>query len=133
MYQKAKYLTTISCNNLATLYLFCKDGKILIPVETKDYNPSSSIITLSNIAFAFNIKFINSKLNRMYDGSCSAQIALKRNDRVVNINTSPFVAAKAAALFNKPLLIEDRLVKTLGLKVTKEMIQEAIEYAPVSD
>ncbi len=133
MYQKAKYLTTISCDNLSTSYLFCKEGKILIPVETENYNPSSSIIALSSIAFAFDIKFINSKLNRMYNGSCGAQISLKRNNRVVNINTSPFVAVKAAALFNKPLLIEDRLVKTLGLKVTKEMIQEAIEYAPVND
>lgn len=133
MYQKAKYLTTISCNNLSTSYLFCKEDKILIPIETKNHDPSTFILTLKSIAFAFNINFIGSKLNRLYDGTCGAQILLRRNNRVVNINTSLPVAAKASELFNKPLLIENRLIKTLGLKVTKEMIQEAIEYTPVSN
>ncbi|GIW69399.1 MAG: hypothetical protein KatS3mg101_0146 [Patescibacteria group bacterium] len=130
MYKKAKYITTISEKDKKITYLLCKNPQTLVPLELKDESNFAypDFKTLCNhILNALKTRVVCAKIYRYQDDVFYSYITFKRNGICVDVNAHPVVALKMCKIFGAPVLINEQIVKILGLKITRQMVQRALE------
>ncbi len=130
MYKEAKYITTICEKDKKTTYLLCRNPQTLIPLELKDeatcaYPNFKTLCT--HILNALKAKVVCAKIYRYQDEIFYSYITLKQNGNSIDVNAPPIVALKACQIFGAPLLVNEAIVNGLGFRITKQMIEEALE------
>lgn len=133
MYKKAKYITTVPGENKKTAYVLCKNPNILLPIEVRDgerYAYPNIPTLLSHILNVLSAEIVMIKIFKYCSDLLYTYLTLKVGKRLVEINVAPDTAVKISALFKIPIYVNEKVVKDLGLRVTREMILKALESSP---
>ena len=129
MYKPVKWITTIANQIVHTIYLYSRDESILIPIKTNIRNQKPRTLeTLKLLLSIFEIKPIATKICLPETGSYHTQLAILKDDTVLDLNVSMEDGINLAQSLQLPIFIENTIFKLNGFHITKEIIQNALEH-----
>jgi bifunctional DNase/RNase len=129
MFKSIEHLTTIPSEEMLTFYFYCRDQKVLLPIETK-YKPIQSdpdtMDTMRRVLCALESRVTGIKIYHHQQNVYYTYLEILKKDEFVDINIDLYDAIQAARMFEAPILIKDDILQESGLKITKELIEEAL-------
>jgi bifunctional DNase/RNase len=121
MLKQIEFLSSVE----GTLYLIEKSEKTVLPIPqaiTKPQTPD----TIRRILAAFGINIMNAKIYLQRDDVFYTYLTLSNCEKICEINLSFLDAINFTQDTNAPILIESEILDECGIKVTKQMLEEAL-------
>jgi bifunctional DNase/RNase len=127
MFRPIEFLTNITDDQQSTTYLMYKADKILLPIQIKVQEEYLNLYdTLKRIVLSLGATVSAIKIYLYQDDTYYAYITLKTADKILDINTNIETALASAQMFCAQILIEESVLDECGLKVTLDMLNEAL-------
>lgn len=126
MLRQIKYITKIQTYFGETHYLFCKTNQTLLPIETNNRLDDSETYSIKLIVKALGSEVAKIKIYKYLDGHFYTYLTLTRqNGREFDVNVGPTQALSLCDR-NIPVYSDDSILQECGVKVTNELIKEAL-------
>jgi len=144
MYKRVHFIALVpnyySGSKNYTLYLFDKDAKVVVPVEisnqetlffltgkTHQHHSSPHIYnTIKRLLHCFETRLVSVTIYNFQDGTFYTYLNLAHNQKHLEINISFPDAFVLARLFKSPLYIKNDILEEKGIKVTKQILRDAL-------
>ncbi len=136
MFEKVEFLINLINDNGEVYYFFHKASKTLLPLEISlphslavhDVHPSqpSTCDTLRKTLFSLGVKIKCIKIYLYQEENYYTYLSLQKGKVSVDINASLSDAIKLREAFQIPVLVEKNILEECGLKVTGELIEQAL-------
>lgn len=133
MYKPVKFITNIPYKDFSTYYLFNKENKILIPIETDKNHYSKAVPTVYNsikrLVSALGYSFLCLKIYRLDQNIFYTYLSIYRSEKlndVMDLNIGFEDGIKISKENNIPIYINEEIIKRVGIVITKKLVEKAL-------
>jgi bifunctional DNase/RNase len=132
MYKSVKFITNIKGSNFSTYYLFCSSSRVLLPINIENDEKSEELAptiynSIKRILLGTKIKVLGIKIYYECDNIFYSYLTILSNGKKLDINVSFRDAINIALEIPTPIYVKKSVMDKSGIKVTKSMIQKALQ------
>jgi bifunctional DNase/RNase len=132
MYKSVKFITSIKGAGFSTYYLFCSSSRILLPINIENSRENEKSVptiydSIKRLLFGAGIKVLGIKIYYECDNIFYAYLTILKDKKKLDINISFKDAINIAKEVSAPIYVKKPVMDKSGIKITKSMIQEALQ------
>ena len=141
-----EFLTEVADKTQKTFYLFDREQKVLLPLESPVENPTetgrenqcqsqpprshnntvSTYRTLEMILKAVGARILQTKIYLHQEGIYYTYLMVEQAGRLYEVNIPCTDAVEIARRNKLPIYVADEILQKQGIAITKELLQEAL-------
>lgn len=126
MYKPIKYLTTIKYKDCANHYFIHKNDRFVLLIETTNSRVKDTADIIRRVIYGMSGRIVGLKFYLCISGQYYAYVCISQNSKILDINVKPEVGMEIARVCNVPFYVEEKVLYETGLKITQEMLEEAL-------
>ncbi|OGC68925.1 hypothetical protein A2415_03950 [candidate division WWE3 bacterium RIFOXYC1_FULL_39_7] len=129
MLKKVEILTSINYSFYTTVYLFDREEKIVLPADiSRDLDSKQTTSGfVKNILALLQVEINNIQILIREDETLFSQIILEKDNELMCIPAELVESLEFVKNWDIPILIESSILKKQGIKITPELLREALE------
>ena len=133
MYKPVKFITKIPYKDFSTYYLFCKNTKILLPIEIENIDSGTQVVpsiynSIKRILIGSGIFVKGIKIYRQSQNNFYTYITIKNKENIIDVNIGFTDGIKLAKEMSVPIYVSEKILDEFGLKITSDLISKALRY-----